>query len=81
MMIPTIELGSGKNNFCADLLPSSFHVGFPYVMAYDVQPIAYLERKRRNSMKSMQWHFLFTEHDPLTNYIRIEKMNKDDLWC
>jgi len=75
MMIPTIELGSGKKIiFCADLLPSSFHVGLPYVMAYDVQPLLTLKEKEELYEKACNDDtFLFTEHDPLTNYIRIEK--------
>lgn len=75
MMIPTIHLDSGKKIiFCADLLPSSFHVGIPYIMAYDVQPLVTLREKEILFEKACDGQtFLFTEHDPFTNYIQVEK--------
>ena len=75
MMIPTITMHNGKKIiFCADLLPSSYHVGLPYVMAYDVQPLVTLKEKEELYEKACNDNtFLFTEHDPLTNYVRIEK--------
>lgn len=75
MMIPTVHLNDGKKIiFCADLLPSSYHVGMPYVMAYDVQPLVTLKEKEELYEKACNDNtYLLTEHDPHTNYIRIEK--------
>ena len=75
MMIPTIQIATGKKIiFCADLLPSSFHVCLPYIMAYDVQPLVTLREKEELFERACDGEtYLFTEHDPFTNYIKVER--------
>jgi len=65
MMIPFIDLGNGKKLvYCADLLPSHGHIGMPYVMSYDVQPLKTLEEKQSfYDIVANDDHFLFMEHD------------------
>ena len=74
MMIPMIPFGDTTVAFCADLLPSSYHVGMPYVMSYDIRPLTTLEEKSRffermYSEKSV----LFLEHDPQHECIKLTR--------
>ncbi len=51
--------------YCADLMPSSFHLGMPYVMSYDVRPLETLKEKEellRDAVDKKQ--VLIFEHDP-----------------
>ncbi len=45
MMLPVLETGGRTVVFCADLLPSHFHIPMPWVMAYDVRPLLTLAEK------------------------------------
>jgi len=68
MMVPEIILHDGSSIFyCADLLPSSYHVKMPYVMAYDIRPLKTLEEKKRfyDMVLSKEKSYLFFEHDPV----------------
>lgn len=72
MMIPVIETPAGQLVFCADLLPSSFHLHMPYVMAYDVRPLVTLEEKSVFLDEVINEDYtLFLEHDPQTECIKI----------
>lgn len=53
--------------YCADLMPSSFHLGMPYVMAYDIRPLITLEEKEwlLETAIEKQWALIF-EHDPVS---------------
>lgn len=68
MMLPIIDLGDGRLlYYCADLIPSSFHIGLPYIMAYDVRPLHTLQEKERLLHDAVQTEsLLFFEHDPHT---------------
>jgi hypothetical protein len=51
--------------YCADLIPSTYHLGLPYVMAYDVRPLRTLEEKQRLLREAHDGgYYLFFEHDP-----------------
>ncbi|MBK8506518.1 MAG: MBL fold metallo-hydrolase [Saprospiraceae bacterium] len=53
--------------FCADLMPSIWHVPLPYIMAYDMQPMLTLEEKQRLLDEAIEHKWkLFFEHDPVT---------------
>lgn len=67
MMIPFIKLPNGKTLvYCADLLPSQYHVPMPYVMAYDVRPLDTLREKQIFYDKITDGeHVVFFEHDPV----------------
>jgi glyoxylase-like metal-dependent hydrolase (beta-lactamase superfamily II) len=66
LMAPLITLPSGRELlYCADALPSRWHIGMPYVMAYDIRPLVTLEEKAhmlREALNNQQ--ILFFEHDP-----------------
>lgn len=72
MMVPIIQAGKQKLIYCADLLPSQWHVGMPYVMAYDVRPLLTLQEKARLlEDAAKENHQLLLEHDPLAEYCRV----------
>ncbi len=68
MMAPTINLPNGnKITYAADLLPSSFHVKMPYIMAYDMDPLLSMEEKTSFYKTAIaENHYIFFEHDPVT---------------
>lgn len=67
MIIPIIPLpNGGKLVYCADLLPSQFHIGMPYVMSYDIRPLQTLKEKKvfLDYCHENNASFFF-EHDPI----------------
>jgi glyoxylase-like metal-dependent hydrolase (beta-lactamase superfamily II) len=77
MMLPVIQYGEKKIVFCADLLPSSFHVRMPYVMSYDIRPLVTLQEKKSFFSEAiLQDYWLFMEHDPVNECIQIAKNEK-----
>ncbi len=65
MMLPVLDTGRRTVVYCADLVPSRWHVWLPYIMAYDVQPLITLEEKTQLLAEAAQkGHLLFLEHDP-----------------
>ena len=65
MITPTIKYKDTAIIFAADLMPSSFHIPMPYVMAYDVRPLETLKEKKEllNNIVENKY-FIFFEHDP-----------------
>lgn len=73
MMLPIISLSNGQTlAYCADLIPSSFHLRMPYVMSYDLRPLLTLDEKQKLLAEAGPggW-LLFFEHDPLTACTRM----------
>ncbi len=67
MMLPMLETAKRKLIYCADLIPSSYHLGLPYVMAYDVRPLNTLSEKDRLLREALRDDaILCFEHDPGT---------------
>lgn len=65
MMLPIFTHAGATAVYCADLLPSSFHLGLPYVMAYDVRPLLTMEEKQRLLAEALAAEYtLIFEHDP-----------------
>ncbi|MBL7806892.1 MAG: MBL fold metallo-hydrolase [Saprospiraceae bacterium] len=66
LVAPLITLETGQELlYCADAMPSRWHIGMPYVMAYDIRPLITLEEKAvmlREALDKQQ--ILFFEHDP-----------------
>lgn len=52
--------------YCADLMPTSAHIGIPYIMGYDIQPLETLKEKKAlmPTIVEEQWIVVF-EHDAL----------------
>jgi len=46
MMGLHIDVEGKQLKYIADLMPSSFHVGLPYVMSYDIDPLKSIEEKK-----------------------------------
>lgn len=65
MMLPIIDTPTGTVAYCADLIPSRWHIRMPYVMAYDVRPLETLKEKERLLNEAADGAFqLYFEHDP-----------------
>ena len=65
MMLLHIPINGKEVIYCADLLPSSFHIGMPYVMSYDIRPLVTLQEKKflfDHAIKNDA--LLVFEHDP-----------------
>jgi glyoxylase-like metal-dependent hydrolase (beta-lactamase superfamily II) len=76
MMLPLLDTPVGKILYCADLLPSKWHVPMPYVMAYDVRPLLTLREKKKLLEEAAERNYLlFLEHDPVDSMIRLKKEN------
>ncbi len=80
MMCPHIRIPSKDGDktktlvFAADLMPSSFHLGLPYVMAYDIRPLITLEEKSAFLSEAVANDYvIFLEHDPSTECITVMK--------
>lgn len=66
MMLPIITIKEKTFIYCADLIPSIHHIGMPYVMAYDIQPLFSLQEKERLLTDAANnGHILIFEHDPI----------------
>lgn len=66
LMAPMLTADNGKKIlYCADAMPSRWHIGMPYVMAYDIRPLVTLEEKSRMLQEALQERtILYFEHDP-----------------
>lgn len=66
LMAPLLTLENGKKLlYCADAMPSRWHIGMPYVMAYDIRPLITLEEKAVMLKEAArEGTVLFFEHDP-----------------
>jgi glyoxylase-like metal-dependent hydrolase (beta-lactamase superfamily II) len=64
MHVPVIRTGEHTVAFLADLVPTSSHVPFPYIMGYDVEPLRTLDSKKRILPRAAKegWRVVF-EHD------------------
>jgi glyoxylase-like metal-dependent hydrolase (beta-lactamase superfamily II) len=68
MQLPVISGGGRTVFFCADLVPTSRHLGIPYVMGYDIRAVDTMAEKRKLLLEEaipQEW-VLFFEHDPDT---------------
>jgi glyoxylase-like metal-dependent hydrolase (beta-lactamase superfamily II) len=72
MMLPIINYKEEKIAFCADLIPSSGHLGLAYVMAYDTRPLLSMSEKADFLSTAMQENWtLYFEHDPKVECAKI----------
>ncbi len=77
MMMPSFQINGKTIYYGADLIPSSFHVGLPYIMAYDVRPLHTLEEKKRLLSEVMEKDALVLfEHDPALAGARLRRNEK-----
>jgi glyoxylase-like metal-dependent hydrolase (beta-lactamase superfamily II) len=62
--VPVVRTGEHTIAFLADLVPTTSHVPFPYIMGYDLEPLRTLESKKRVLKLAARegWRLVF-EHD------------------
>lgn len=77
LQCPVVTDGKTTVFYCADLMPTKSHVNLPWIMAYDLRPLATLEEKRKilNEAVDGGW-ILFFEHDPNTAAGSLKRMEK-----
>ncbi|HPI39569.1 MAG TPA: MBL fold metallo-hydrolase [Pseudobdellovibrionaceae bacterium] len=70
----------GKNNlfYCADLIPTSYHVRLAWIMGYDLDSLKIISEKKEilNQASDHNWN-LFFEHDPFCDLALVEKDKHD----
>ncbi len=74
MMLPKIKTEQMTIIYGADLIPSSFHYGLPYVMGYDLRPLQVMKEKElvlKNAFEN--GYYFFFEHDPMTEVANVVK--------
>ena len=63
--------------YMADLLPSTAHIGLPYVMGYDMRPLLTMQEKEVILKLALANNaFLFFEHDNQTECCSIIQTEK-----
>jgi glyoxylase-like metal-dependent hydrolase (beta-lactamase superfamily II) len=62
--VPVVRTGEHTIAFLADLVPTTSHVPFPYIMGYDLEPLRTLDSKKRVLGQAARegWRLVF-EHD------------------
>jgi glyoxylase-like metal-dependent hydrolase (beta-lactamase superfamily II) len=62
--VPVVRTGEHTVAFLADLVPTTSHVPYPYIMGYDIEPLRTLESKKRILPTAARegWRLVF-EHD------------------
>ncbi len=74
MMLLFLDTGQKTVVYAADLIPSSFHISMPYVMAYDLRPLKTLAEKEQLLEEAVDKNYeLFFEHDPITERCGVKK--------
>lgn len=74
MMLPIITYNDKTLVFCADLIPSSGHLGLPYIMSYDLRPLNTIDEKKRLLEEALEKnYYLFFEHDPRVACITVQR--------
>jgi glyoxylase-like metal-dependent hydrolase (beta-lactamase superfamily II) len=69
-----LESDSRKAFFLGDLLPTHAHLALPYIMAFDLNPLETLEKKREYLERAaLEKWLLFFVHDPDQAYGEVEK--------
>ena len=71
-----IEHEGTRMVFGADLLPTAAHIPMPWVMAFDMQPLATLSEKQYFFKRAVDegWYF-YMEHDPDNELITLKQEN------
>jgi glyoxylase-like metal-dependent hydrolase (beta-lactamase superfamily II) len=76
MITPLIHYNGKTIVFCADLIPSKWHIPLPYVMAYDTRPLLTLDEKQSLLNEAAKNnYYLFLEHDPETEICTVAEVD------
>jgi glyoxylase-like metal-dependent hydrolase (beta-lactamase superfamily II) len=74
MAIPYIDYNGKTIIFAADLMPSSYHIPMPFVMAYDIRPLETLSEREKLYQNVLDKNgFIFFEHDPVNELGSLKK--------
>lgn len=66
MMAPVLQAGKKTLFYCADTIPSQWHIGMPYVMAYDIRPlVSLMEKAKILEEAARKGTVMIFEHDPI----------------
>jgi glyoxylase-like metal-dependent hydrolase (beta-lactamase superfamily II) len=66
MMLPVIQYQNRNIIYCADLIPSSYHIPIPWIMSYDMRPLQTMQEKEAVLQQALQTEtILLFEHDPV----------------
>jgi glyoxylase-like metal-dependent hydrolase (beta-lactamase superfamily II) len=77
MMLPQVTYKGKTMVFMADLLPASYHIQLPFIMAYDMFPLTTLEEKKSFLDEALKNDYiLFFEHDPLIQCCTLKETEK-----
>lgn len=74
-----LKITDGKNTifYCGDIIPTSAHIPYPYVMSYDLYPLITIEEKKKILPQAFEENWiLFFEHDPFTSSVTIAEGKK-----
>lgn len=77
IQLPFLDDGKTKLFFCGDVIPTSLHLGIPWVMAYDNFPLITIEEKKKilEQAAREKWILVF-EHCPHVSTAHVEKTEK-----
>ncbi len=76
-MLPKIKYKDKTIVFMGDLIPSTAHIGLPYVMGYDTRPLLTMEEKNEVLTKAVdEGHVLFFEHDAQHECCTVKRTEK-----
>lgn len=72
-----IESEGQKGIFLGDLIPTTSHIPYPYVMGYDLFPLTTIETKKKVLEQAYEEHWLlFFQHDPKVRMGYLKRVNK-----
>lgn len=73
MQMALVTSGKKTLAFLADLIPTTSHIRYPYIMGYDLEPLKTLETKKRllPRVVAENWHLVF-QHDTQTKIATLE---------
>lgn len=77
IQLPLLDDGKNKLFFCGDVIPTSLHLGIPWVMGYDNFPLTTIKEKRQILSAAAQenWILVF-EHCPHIAAARVTSTEK-----
>ncbi len=76
MILPIIKCNHQKIIYAADLIPSSGHIGMPYVMSYDLNPLDTMREKKWLYEFMNQDDIIVFEHGPSIEAATLKKNSK-----
>ncbi len=62
--VVTLHDGGKTVIFCGDVIPTKAHLPVPYVMAYDINPVASVDERRALAQQAVDGALLYFEHEP-----------------